>query len=882
MLHRCLYQLAKKKGPPPRRHGLRRNLRRSGSSGSSSTSAARRAGSAAARGNSAGLASSAALSKTRQGVGSSLRGAERGSSVTAGEAAAATVAEGTTMAGGGAEGAPGALVTEEGSHPSPNSVRRPLYRLATAVATVVVPPTTNVSLQAMKHLLTPASPPALASASMGEAVSAATPAVPIVEEYYTSKKGPLFATAVVAGTNAVKQVSSLIPFCYPTPIQRCSFTFRRRQVVQPPRPSQMPHRVVLRRRTTTPGQLPSRPEYSVLYCFCTVATESKAGVEMEALTGATMASVTLYDMLKGVPGAQEDGLSLGEAFVLAKRGGRNDFTKLLMSEPDRPLVESGFRAGGEVPPPKTTAETTTTNGSSFNINAEGAAPRAGDVLAKPQEGSVKPQQQQQESAAAMDRHDEDAVSQRVVRRLATSTAADEEHRDDPSTPGDSGAWWRTSKHEKRLQELYPRRKYGEGARLVPTSPAASDGAAPSKDGAAAAEAASAEEEEEEEEAAAPSKPKHMSKASMIREGRAVTSAVRSKAASKPAREAAAHSETAEEEDDEEEKAVVERRRPSRGQLAKKSGRGTAPTAAEASMSPGKDAFSDDAANDVAAEEAEEVEDNANSSRGNKKGKRSSALTAVLHKPVKAAGKKSNAPPTTAHRRQRTAEEANEDVVDEEEEHSEEVAAEEEEEVVTPARKSPHAGNAAAARRHGKSVSEAAPAPKGGAAHTSRKQRATATATHSRKSGAVAVEEEESDEVAGAKAELDDNDDENTAETDAEAEEVEESAMEGEREDEGSAVVTRRGKSTKHSPSAATTSSKKKGNVMRPVQHSSWDEGTQKTGYEDEESAEEEEPNTGNNVEEEEEEEELLPPPPPPKKKLKKTVRRPVLKRKSSV
>lgn len=52
---------------------------------------------------------------------------------------------------------------------------------------------------------------------------------------------------------------------------------------------------------------------------------------MEALTGATVSCISLYDMLRGVPGAQEDGLTLGESFVLAKRGGKNDFIKLLMS-----------------------------------------------------------------------------------------------------------------------------------------------------------------------------------------------------------------------------------------------------------------------------------------------------------------------------------------------------------------------------------------------------------------------------------------------------------------------------------------------------------------------------------------------------------------------
>ncbi|KPA85130.1 putative Molybdenum cofactor biosynthesis protein [Leptomonas pyrrhocoris] len=834
MLHRCLIQLAKKKGPPQRGHVLRRNLRRSGSSGSASASVARRAGSAAAKRDGKGHPSSAASSKAKSGKA---------------EAGNKNFLNGTD--GNSSAAAPLALVSDESAHAPPNSARRPLYRLATAVATVVVPPTTNVYLQSMKHLLTPASSPALASASIGEAVGAATPAVPIVEEYYTSKKGPLFATAVVAGTNAVKQVSSLIPFCYPTPIQRCSFTFRRRQVLQAPRPSQMPHRVVLRRRTSTPSQSPTRPEYSVLYCFCTVATESKAGVEMEALTGATMATVTLYDMLKGLPGAQEDGLSLGEAFVLAKRGGRNDFTKLLMSEPDRPLVDSGIRNGGEVPaiaPPKAFTEATTNGNNSSGTAAAAATSNSAESLANQQDGNA--QQQSATNAAHgvgnTEGDEQGVVPQRVIRR--TSSVAGVDDAEDPNAPGDAGAWWRTSKHEKRLQELHPRRKYVDGSRVVPTSPSAADGAVPSQ--VAVTNAAPTAP------ATTPSKLKHVSKASMIREGRPVVSAMSAKAALKAARDAAAHHEEAEEED------AMEHRRPNKGRLARKSGRGAISAEADTDEVPDKEAVLED---DEAAEEAEEAEvthdeDEVEPSKGGKKTKRGSTASAAAHKSVKAAGRRATATATSAaQRRQQAAEEAE---AEEDEEDSAEAAVEEEEEeeeVVTPTRKPSHASLAAAAKKHNKGKISAA-----------RKQRAATTTASSHKKGrAAAVEEEDENEAVSVEGGEDDE---------PAAEEEEEDSAEADvgtvdEEEEEEVAVTRRGKSTKHS-AAATTPSKKKASAMRPVQHSSWDEGTRKVDDDEDAEANEEEEAVNEDAEEEEEEE--VPPPPP--KKLKKSMKRTIPRR----
>ena len=103
-------------------------------------------------------------------------------------------------------------------------------------------------------------------------------------------KGPVFATAVVAGTQAAKRTWDLIPFCHPLPIDgikiSCSWTGDR--------------------------------EVEVL---CTVKATHKTGVEMEALTGASVAALTIYDMTKAL--SHETVVRSVE--LVAKTGGKSDF-----------------------------------------------------------------------------------------------------------------------------------------------------------------------------------------------------------------------------------------------------------------------------------------------------------------------------------------------------------------------------------------------------------------------------------------------------------------------------------------------------------------------------------------------------------------------------
>ncbi|KAG5474514.1 hypothetical protein LSCM1_03300 [Leishmania martiniquensis] len=922
MFHRCLLHLAKTKGPTPRRLVLRRPLRRSGSGGSSVAGAARQSSAtrtAARKGvHAKASGASASLSAARgKGGGGGGRGAN-------GDSTTAMAIETTAAAEARDSDAAVPLTTHDGfsgvsadsAASSSASARRPLYRLATAVATVVVPPTTNVYLQGMKHILTPATPSP--SVVFGGGGGPAVPSVSIVEEYYTSKKGPLFATAVVAGTNAVKQVSSLVPFCYPTPIQRCSFTFRRRQVLHPPRPAQMPHRVVLRRRTSEPGPQQRRPEYSVIYCFCTVATESKGGVEMEALTGATMAGITLYDMLKGLPGAQEDGLSLGEAFVLAKRGGRNDFTKLLMSEPDRPLVESGVRSveaqvqalpsssgviGGAAEQSSTGATHPSQSAATGSEASRAATPDAN--RGAPTNAARARAEGEQTSEEVPDEEDHHPVAKRVIRRPAPAAAATAHGVcDDSAGPGDTDAWWRSSKHEKRLQELYPRRKYGDNARVVPTTTTPTPAGSPATrarartspletpDSVAEVVAASA--------AHLAARPRLGPKSSAIREGRAFTAGKGPAAAVALGRAAGVTEPT------ESSEAVAtddvgdpeDHRRPATRRLVKRSTRAATPAVEaddddydekSAAVAEEEELEDEEAAEATAANDADEAaeQEEAAMTASAKRRRRGAAVTAVSkgHATVAVTTAKpslSGKHAQTVHRRYlagfgREAKESDalgdDPAAAAEDEGAEDTAEEDEGEVEEEEERAPTKSNAAATarkaqahvtvagKRSGKSASELS---SGGIGAGSRKQRPGRAAS---KKGR-------------AQAELDDHHDSAVPEDDSDGTEKGDSEADaGDADAVSAAAAKRRGKAAAKQTRLAAP---RKGGAMRSFQHDSWDAGpswrSRRRNAEvnaDEEYAEslEEEAEAFEEDDSGVEEEEVPPPPLPPRRQLRKPLKR---------
>ena len=102
-------------------------------------------------------------------------------------------------------------------------------------------------------------------------------------------KGAVIDTAIIAGTMAVKRTHDLIPFCHPLPIHGVRFAI-------------------------------DWHDDTTLAIACTVHTEHRTGVEMEALTGATLAALTVYDMCK----ALSHDIVLRETRLVAKRGGKSD------------------------------------------------------------------------------------------------------------------------------------------------------------------------------------------------------------------------------------------------------------------------------------------------------------------------------------------------------------------------------------------------------------------------------------------------------------------------------------------------------------------------------------------------------------------------------
>lgn len=111
------------------------------------------------------------------------------------------------------------------------------------------------------------------------------------EQNFSTKKGAVFQTAILAGIMGVKKTADLIPLCHTLPIEKCEVN------------------IYLQ------GELE-------IWIDCTVRVTGKTGVEMEALTGATVAALTIYDMCKSL--SQE--MVLKEVFLLSKSGGKSDYS----------------------------------------------------------------------------------------------------------------------------------------------------------------------------------------------------------------------------------------------------------------------------------------------------------------------------------------------------------------------------------------------------------------------------------------------------------------------------------------------------------------------------------------------------------------------------
>lgn len=104
-----------------------------------------------------------------------------------------------------------------------------------------------------------------------------------------TKKGAVFQTAIIAGTMGAKRTSDLIPLCHPLGLDGCKF------------------------------EIETAGIEVIIYCTCTLT--AKTGVEMEALVGASIAALTIYDMCK----VFSHDIVIKETKLVEKRGGKSDY-----------------------------------------------------------------------------------------------------------------------------------------------------------------------------------------------------------------------------------------------------------------------------------------------------------------------------------------------------------------------------------------------------------------------------------------------------------------------------------------------------------------------------------------------------------------------------
>jgi len=108
---------------------------------------------------------------------------------------------------------------------------------------------------------------------------------------HRTRKGPVFDTAILAGVMAAKRTHELIPFCHPLALENCQVEITQRG--------------------------------SGVLVRCRVAVHHRTGVEMEALTGAAVAALTIYDMCK----ALSHDIEIGALRLVSKSGGRRPFKR---------------------------------------------------------------------------------------------------------------------------------------------------------------------------------------------------------------------------------------------------------------------------------------------------------------------------------------------------------------------------------------------------------------------------------------------------------------------------------------------------------------------------------------------------------------------------
>ena len=105
-----------------------------------------------------------------------------------------------------------------------------------------------------------------------------------------TKKGPVFSTAIIAGVMAAKKTHDLIPFCHPIGMDDCQITIEM-----------------------------DKNGNAKIDCMCKII--HRTGIEMEAMVGASVAALTIYDMLKAV----SHEITIESTRLISKSGGKENF-----------------------------------------------------------------------------------------------------------------------------------------------------------------------------------------------------------------------------------------------------------------------------------------------------------------------------------------------------------------------------------------------------------------------------------------------------------------------------------------------------------------------------------------------------------------------------
>lgn len=125
--------------------------------------------------------------------------------------------------------------------------------------------------------------------------------------HHTASKGDVLGTARIAGIMGAKKTAELIPLCHPLMLTKVSIDFKLEE------------------------------ETLQIHCFCTAKLTGKTGVEMEALTGVSVALLTIYDMCK----AMDKSMELSGICLVEKQGGKSGHFTNPNIQAQKPNTEKG-------------------------------------------------------------------------------------------------------------------------------------------------------------------------------------------------------------------------------------------------------------------------------------------------------------------------------------------------------------------------------------------------------------------------------------------------------------------------------------------------------------------------------------------------------------